>query len=51
MKTNLRVYKNHTIEKVVKGNIRNGSHIEYYKVDGKGMYWRLKDAKAAIDNM
>ena len=54
MIVNSRTYKNHKIEKVVKGNIRDpkhGYHIEYYTVDGKGMHWYLRDAKAAVDNM
>lgn len=47
-----RTYKGHIIEKVVKGNnrdLKHGYHIEYYTIDGKGMYWYLKDAKAEID--
>ena len=54
MIVNSRTYKNHKIEKVVKGNIRDpkhGYHIEYYTVDGKGVHWYLRDAKAAVDNM
>ncbi len=45
----IRTYKGHTIEKISKGNIRNGYHLEYYTVDGKGFYLYLKDAKKAID--
>lgn len=52
MTTSTRQYKGHTITKIVKGNIRDlkhGYHMEYYTVDGRGLYYYLKDAKAAID--
>lgn len=54
MVSNVRNYNGHKIEKIVKGNIRDvkhGYHMEYYTVDGKGMYLYLRDAKAAIDKM
>lgn len=38
-------YKGHTIEKVERYGI------EYYTVDHMGLYWLLRKAKAAIDNM
>lgn len=36
-------YKGHVIEKVS----RQG--LEFFTIDNKGMYWKLKDAKVTID--
>lgn len=53
MMKNIRSYKGHIIEKIVKGNMRDlkhGYHMEYYLVDNKERFGYLKDAKAYIDS-